>query len=136
MFKRRWETIDMRYGFVRICVGVTGAVLFLIAFLAWLQPEKLAAKLGVAASNPLGAATLRADLGAFFATAGGLALVAAILRAPRLLTAPLLLIGLALAGRILALELEPLDSAMIPPMVAEAMMAAVFLAGRVLRPTR
>ena len=125
----------MRYAFVRICVAATGAILLLIAFAAWLQPEKLAAKLGVAASSPLGAATLRADLGAFFATAGALALIAAILRAPRLLTAPLLLISLALAGRCLALEMEPLDSAMIPPMVAEAVMAAVFLAGRVIRAT-
>jgi hypothetical protein len=126
--------LEMRYNIVRISVAVTGAVLFLIGLLAWLQPEKLAAKLGVAASNPLGAATLRADLGAFFVTAGVLALIAALRRAPRLLTAPLALISLALAGRLVALELEPLDSAMIPPMVAEAVMAIIFLAGRVLRP--
>jgi drug/metabolite transporter superfamily protein YnfA len=78
-------------------------------------------------------ATLRADLGAFFATAGGFALWAAIRRAPGFLTAPLMLISLALAGRFLALAVTPFASAMIPPMVAEAVMVALFAAGRFMR---
>ena len=122
----------MRNIVVRIAVGATGALLFLLGAVAWIDPLRLALKLGVQPAAPLGAATLRADLGAFFAVAGGMAVLAAIRRAPTLLNAPLLLIGLALAGRFLALAVAPFDASMIQPMVAEAFMVAVFAAGRVL----
>ena len=122
----------MRNIVVRIAVGATGALLFLLGALAWIDPLRLALKLGVQPAAPLGAATLRADLGAFFAVAGCMAVLAAIRRAPTLLNAPLLLIGLALAGRFLALAVAPFDASMIQPMVAEAFMVAVFAAGRFL----
>lgn len=124
----------MRNIVVRIAVGATGALLFLLGAVAWIDPLRLALKLGVQPAAPLGAATLRADLGAFFAVAGGMAVLAAIRRAPTLLNTPLLLIGLALAGRFLALALAvaPFDASMIQPMVAEAFMVAVFAAGRFL----
>jgi hypothetical protein len=123
----------MKNTILRIAVAATGALLLFLALVAWTDPARLGGKLGIGAATALGMATLRADLGAFFATAGGLALLAAARRAPGLLTAPLLLVALALAGRCLALAVTPFDSAMIPPMVAEAVMVAVFAAGRFMR---
>ncbi len=124
----------MRHIAVRILVAATGALLLFLGVVAWADPLRLALKLGVQPAAPLGAATLRADLGAFFAVAGGMALLAAYRRAPALLTPPLLLIALALAGRCLALAVAPFDAAMIQPMVAEALMVGVFAAGRFLAP--
>ena len=115
---------------IRVAVGLTGLILFIIAIGAWINPAGTAAKLGVAGTGALGLATLRADLGAFFAVSGGLALFAAMRRAPVYLTTPLLLIALALAGRFLALACTPFQSTMVPPMVAEAIMVAVFATGR------
>ncbi len=125
----------MKYAPIRIAVAVTGLILFIIAIGAWLSPTATAAKLGVTATGALGLATLRADLGAFFAVSGGLALFAGIRRTPAYLTTPLLLIALALAGRCLALAFTPFDSTMLPPMVAEAAMVAVFATGRFTRAT-
>jgi hypothetical protein len=123
----------MRNVILRIAVGVTGIVLLVIALGAWHDPASTGGKLGLAGVGGLGLATLRADLGAFFATAGGLALAAAIRRSPVLLTAPLAMMVLALAGRCLALLLTPFENAMIPPMIAEAVMVAIFAAGRFMR---
>jgi hypothetical protein len=123
----------MRNTILRIAVAATGALLLFLAVAAWTDPARLGGQLGIGAAASLGMATLRADLGAFFGTAGGLALLAAIRRSPGLLTAPLLMISLALAGRFLALAVTPFASAMIPPMVAEAVMVAVFASGRFMR---
>ena len=120
----------MRYGPLRLAVAVTGALLLLIAVGAWVDPDKVGGRLGLTAENMLGHATLRADLGAFFSVGGGLALVAAWRRNARLLTAPLLMIAVALAGRIVTLEFSEFDPTMLPPMLAEAVMVAVFAAGR------
>ena len=120
---------------VRVAVGATGALLALIGIVAWADPARVAAKLGVQAANGLGLATLRADLGAFFVVGGSFALLAALRRSPTTLNAPLLLIAFALAGRFLALALTPFDVSMVPPMVAEAMIVAVFAAGRFMRAT-
>jgi hypothetical protein len=125
----------MRNNILRLAVAATGLILLLIGVVAWVDPARVAGRLGIEAAGALGTATLRADLGAFFATAGGFALAAAVRRAPGLLTTPLLLIVLALAGRFLALAVTPFEMAMLPPMVAEAVMAAVFAAGRFLRAT-
>jgi hypothetical protein len=86
--------------------------------------------LGVGAIAPVGTATLRADLFGFFTTSGGLAVLAAIRRRPALLNTPMLLIGMALFGRFVALALQPFDVTLVPPMVAEALMLAAFVAMR------
>ena len=123
----------MRNNILRLAVAATGALLLFIAFGAWVDPVRVAGSLGVAGSGSLGLATLRADIGAFFATPGILALLAAFRRSPGFLTAPLMLVCLALAGRFWALAVTPFETAMVPPMVAEAVMVAVFAAGRFMR---
>ncbi|MEJ0045968.1 MAG: hypothetical protein WDN04_07485 [Rhodospirillales bacterium] len=120
----------MKNNILRLAIVATGAVLLLIALVAWFDPARIGARLGIGAIRTLGMASLRADLGAFFATAGLLALAAGVRRAPGLLTAPLLLVALALAGRFVALAATPFESAMLPPMIAEAVMVALFASGR------
>ncbi len=123
----------MRNVFIRGAVALTGLLLVGIGVGAWIDPARTGGSLGLSGAPGLGMATLRADLGAFFVGGGGLAIAAAARRDAGLLTAPVLLIGLALTGRFLALAVTPFDRAMVPPMVAEAVMVGVFAAGRFTR---
>ena len=120
----------MRLSLLRAAVGLTGLFLLAIGIAAFLDPIGTGAKLGLVGIASLGLATLRADLGAFFVGGGALAIAAAIKRAPLLLTAPMLSIGLALLGRFMALAVTPFDRTMVPPMVAEVVMVGIFAAGR------
>lgn len=115
---------------LRGLIGLVGVLGLLLALQLWLNPAGPAAKLGLAVTGPLGLATIRADLGGFFAGAGLLALMAAVHSHARLLTAPLLLISLALAGRIVTLVLNGLTPDMVQPMVIEAVLLVILSLGR------
>ncbi|HVV34517.1 MAG TPA: hypothetical protein VHC73_14910 [Vitreimonas sp.] len=115
---------------VRGVVGLVGVLALLMAAMFWLNPGLPAARLGVAALDALGFATLRADMGGFFAMAGILSLSAALRDSARLLTAPLLLVTLALAARIGTAALEGYTPAMAQPMAIEAVLVAVLALGR------
>ncbi len=119
---------------VRVLLGLVGVLGLLAGLRVWLAPETFAGQLGVAATGPLGEATLRADFGAFFAVGGGLALAAAIRGRGGLLLAPMLLIGAALAGRVASLLVGGYVPEMGPPMAVEAVLLLLFVAGwRLLR---
>ena len=62
----------------RLVFALVGLFAIVLAFSAWLQPETLGDRLGLAATRPEGVASFRADIGAFFAVAGGFALWAGI----------------------------------------------------------
>jgi len=115
---------------VRGLVGVLGALALAMAAAFWLNPGLPAARLGVSALDALGFATLRADMGGFFAMAGVLSLAAAVRDNARLLTAPLLLVTLALAARVGTAALSGYTPEMAQPMVVEAVLAAVLALGR------
>ena len=115
---------------LRGLVGLLGVLGLLMALMLWLNPAGPAAKLGVQAIGPLGLATIRADMGGFFGAAGILAVLAAFKGQGKLLTAPLLLVALALTGRSLAVAMEGLTPDMVQPMVTEAVLIVVFAAGR------
>jgi hypothetical protein len=115
---------------LRAAVLLTGAFLLLLGFGALVDPARVAGSLGVGAIAPVGTATLRADLFGFFTTSGGLAVLAAVRQRPALLNTPLLLIGLALSGRCVALALQPFNVTLVPPMMAEALMVGAFAAMR------
>lgn len=113
---------------VRYAAMITGAFLLLLAAAAWIDPVKFAASLGVGPIAKLGQASLRADLGAFFGVCGAFALIGAARRSALLMATPLCLIVAALAGRIAALTVLGVDPVLLPPMVAEAVMAGIFAA--------
>jgi hypothetical protein len=121
---------------VRIGIFVSAALLLLIGVGAWIDPVWTGSRLGLLGQGSLGVASLRADLGAFFLTAGGFALAAAALKRPAFLTPALALIGLAFAGRLGALATLPFEAAALPPFIAEIVMLGFFAAGRFMATTQ
>lgn len=119
---------------LRVVVGVVGLLGLLVAARMWMAPIELAAQLGVAPAGPSGVATIRADMGGFFGGAGVFALIAAFKGRGGLLIAPLVLIGIALSGRLLTVVLNGFTQDMGPPMAIEAVLLVVFAAGWKLLP--
>ena len=117
-------------GAVRGLVGVAGLLSLLIASRFWLAPAELAATMGLTADGPVGLGTIRADMAAFFGAAAILSLLAAIRNEARWLTPVLLLLALALAGRVVNLITTGGGGALIPPMVIEAVLILIMGLGR------
>lgn len=115
---------------IRGLVGVVGLLALAMALSFWIDPARPAAKLGLEAMGSLGLATIRADLGGFFGAAGALALLAAIRNRADLLLAPLVMIAIALSGRLITLLVSGPSPALIPPMVVEAVLLAILVLGR------
>lgn len=115
---------------MRIVVGLIGVAAVLLALRIWVAPAAVGAHLGVAGQGGLGLATLRADIAGFFGAAGALALAAAVRDDRRLLTAPLLMIALALSGRLATIVADGLDPLQVPPMVVEAVLLVLLALGR------
>ncbi len=113
--------------------GLTILVGILALFLAlrlWLDPADVAMQLGLIPQNLNGIATMRADVAGFFGTAGILTLLAAIRRDRDMLLAPAMLIGLALAGRIITFAFTEASFGAFPPMMIEAIILALFYKAR------
>lgn len=114
----------------RILVGVAGLLGVLVALRIWMAPEEVAAQLGIGPLSPLGLATIRADIAGFFGAGGALSIFAAVRNRAGLLTPPLLLIGLALAGRILTGATTGFTNEMVPPIAIEAGLLVILALGR------
>ncbi|MGF1454953.1 MAG: hypothetical protein ACFB6R_06195 [Alphaproteobacteria bacterium] len=115
---------------LRVLVGVLGLLGLALAARFWMDPMTAAEGLGLSSLNDLGTATLRADLGAFFGTTGLFCLAAALLNRAALMSAPIALFGLALAGRTYSLLMfGPAEGGM-PPMIVEGVTLAFFALGR------
>jgi len=119
---------------LRALLGVAGLLGLVIALGFWFRTDTLAAEFGIAALDALGYSSLRADLGALFGAVGVLSLAAAVRNSARLLTAPLLLIGIGFAGRLLTIALSGYEATMLQPMVIEVVLITLFAAGRNLLP--
>lgn len=102
-------------------LGLLGAALFAIV---WFDLARFSALLGPQAPTALAAATLRADTGGFFAAWAIGALLAAIRDDRRWAVLPLMLLGLAFAGRLFTFAMTQ-DSAIVPPMAAEAVLFVI-----------
>jgi hypothetical protein len=116
---------------LRVVVGVIGLLGVLIAARMWMAPAEAAGQLGIAAQGPLGIASIRADMAGFFGGAGLLALLAAVRNRSALLLAPLLLIAIALSGRLLTVAQNGYTEDMAVPIAVEAVLLAVFAVGRI-----
>lgn len=115
---------------LRLLVALAGALGLLIAARMWMDPARVGAMMGLSGDGPLGAATLRADVGGFFAAAGALALAAAVRNDRRLLTAPVLMIALALSGRCVATAAAGVDARAVPSIIIELALVILFALGR------
>ncbi|HYE47817.1 MAG TPA: arylsulfatase [Caulobacter sp.] len=117
----------------RLLLGVVGLLALLIASRFWLAPAQAGPAFALTPEGPAGLGTLRADMAAFFALAGGLSLWAAVRRESRWLWPVLAILGLALAGRFLNLAVTGGGKGVIAPMAVEAaLIGVVLLAMRVL----
>lgn len=123
------ELIRVVQGVVRGLVGLAGLLSLLIASRFWLAPAEIAATMGLAAEGPVGLGTIRADMAAFFGAAAILSLTAAIRNEARWLSPVLLLLALALAGRVFNLMSTGGGAALIPPMVIEAVLITIMGVG-------
>ncbi|MEZ5938259.1 MAG: hypothetical protein R3C52_08560 [Hyphomonadaceae bacterium] len=121
---------------LRVLIGLAGVLALLVAARTWMAPEAMGAQLGLSGDGPLGLASLRADIGGFFAAGGAFALAAAIRNQARLLTPPLVLLSIALCGRLLSFALNGTDAASLPPAAIEAVLVLLFGIGRRVLPAR
>jgi len=105
-----------------------------LAFLA--APARLGAQFFLVPAGIQGLATMRADFTAFFVTGGAFALAGAWRGAAEPLAVPLLLLAIALLGRGVGIAVDGVSPAAYGPMIAEAAMIAILLAGRRILSTR
>lgn len=92
--------------------------------LVWFDQPRFAAELGPRADTALAAATLRADIGGFFAAWAMGALLAAWRDDKQMALLPLVLLLLAFLGRLFSYALTG-DVAIIPPMAIEAILVVL-----------
>jgi hypothetical protein len=110
-------------------IGLFGILFVALAAGFLLDPVQAASKLGVGSLGPLGLATLRGDFFAFFGAGGILSIMGAARNDARFLTAPLLMIAMTLAGRLVTVATSGFDAAMGPPMLVEAVIVLLLILG-------
>ena len=115
---------------MRFLVGAIGVLAILVAVRIWLAPALVGATLGLTPVGGLGLATLRADVAGFFGAAGVLALAGAVRDDGGLLTAPLVMLSLALTGRLVSVAMGGLSAPQVPPMIVEAVLLVLLALGR------
>lgn len=115
---------------LRVLIGLSGLLFIALALGFLLDPAQAAARLGIGAIAPLGLATLRGDFIGFFGTAGILALLGAARGDARYFIAPLMLVGMTLAGRLITIATSGFDATMAPPMLVEAVTVVLLVLGR------
>lgn len=114
---------------LRIVVGVAGVLGLLLAARLWMAPSEMAAQLGLTPAGSLGLATIRADVGGFFAAGGAFALAAAIKGRGSFLLPSVVLIALALMGRLVAVIVDGFVPEMGPPLLIEVVLLLLFAIG-------
>ncbi|MCA3691750.1 DUF4345 family protein [Aquidulcibacter sp.] len=108
---------------------VLGLFNFVIGLGFLLQPAKLAAAFFLSPIGSQGLATVRADFTGFFIGASVFALYGAWKMRAEALLVPMVMLGLALAGRFLSLALDGMAPTAPAPMVVEAIMLAILFFG-------
>ncbi|MFA7264628.1 MAG: arylsulfatase [Caulobacter sp.] len=106
-------------------IGLVGLLALLLASRFWISPDKIGAVMGLTADGAAGLGTLRADMAGFFGAAGVMSLAAAVRGERRWLVPVMLLLAIALTGRVLNLALTGGGQVLIPPMVIEAVLIAI-----------
>lgn len=115
--------------FLRGAIGIVGVGLAFIGVGFLLAPAPLAAAFYIEAIGSQGLASIRADFGGFFIGGGVFAVIGAWTRQARPLLVPLLMLCVALFGRLLSLIFDGMGPAALPPMIAEAVMIGLLWLG-------
>jgi arylsulfatase A-like enzyme len=106
-------------------IGLVGLLALLLASRFWISPDKIGAAMGLLPDGAAGLGTLRADMAGFFGAAGILSLTAAVRDERKWLVPVLLLLAIALTGRVINLVLTGGGPGLIPPMVVEAVLIVI-----------
>jgi hypothetical protein len=125
---------------MRVIIGLLGLFNITIGLGFLLMPEKLAAAFFLSPIGTQGLATLRADFPGFFIGAALFALWGAWRADPRPLLVPLVMLALALTGRIVSVANDGMAPTALAPMLVEFVMIVLLMlavrvfAGRMRRP--
>jgi hypothetical protein len=114
---------------IRLAVTAVGLLNVLLGLLFLVRPEWMAAQFYVTPIGSQGLATIRADFPGFFLTGGGFALWGAWMRYAEELRVPIVLLSIALFGRFVSLILDGVGPSALPPMILEALMIGILIAG-------
>jgi len=114
---------------MRIVIGLVGLFNITIGIGFLVAPAKLAAAFFLSPIGSQGMATLRADFPGFFIGASVFALVGAWRGEARPLLVPMLMLGIALFGRVISILVDGMAPTAIQPMTVEAVMIGVLALG-------
>lgn len=121
----------------RILIFVLGVFNLVIGLGFLLQPAKLGAAFFLSPVGSQGLATLRADFTGFFIGASMFALYGAWKMRADALLVPIVMLGLALMGRLVSLAFDGMAPTALAPMVVETVMLAILFFGyRAFQPAR
>jgi hypothetical protein len=112
----------------RVLAGLAGVAGLIAAVAFWIHPDAAAQGLGLTIANATGTATVRADMAGFFGASGVFALLAAVRSDARYAFVVLVLMLFALGGRLINVVLSGYAPALLPPMVIELVVIALFAA--------
>ncbi|MBC7519653.1 MAG: hypothetical protein H7268_00955 [Sandarakinorhabdus sp.] len=115
---------------MRVVIGLVGLLNVALGLGFLLAPAKMAQGFFLLPVGSQGLATLRADFTGFFLGAATFALFGAWRADPRPLLVPLVMLGLALAGRSFSLIVDGVGPDAIAPMVIELVMLVLLVAAR------
>lgn len=115
---------------MRVVIGLVGLFNLAVGIGFLFVPQQLAAAFFLSPIGTQGMATLRADFPGFFIGASVFALLGAWRADARLLLVPMLMLGLALTGRVVSIALDGMAPTAIQPMVVEVVMLALLLVAR------
>ena len=114
----------------RALVGLMALFFFAMGVLFWVSLDTQAAQFQIQAAGALGNASIRADFGSFFLSAGLFCGYAAWKQHGEAALAAATLFGLALLGRLVTIVLEGAAPGAVQPMVVEAICVAILLWAR------
>ena len=114
---------------MRVVIGLIGLFNIAIGLGFLLTPDKLAAAFFLSPVGVQGLATLRADFPGFFIGAALFALWGAWRADPRPLLVPLVMLSLALTGRVVSLAYDGMEPTAVAPMLVEFAMIMVLMLG-------
>jgi hypothetical protein len=115
---------------IRAAIALVGLFNLAVGLAFLIAPARLGATFFLLPAGIQGLATMRADFTAFFMTGGAFALYGAWRGRAEPLTVPLLLLAIALIGRCIGIAVDGASPTAHEPMIAEAAMIAILLAGR------
>jgi hypothetical protein len=114
---------------IRVVVGLVGLFNVILGLGFLIDPAQAGLRFFLMSLGTQGLATMRADFTAFFVTGGTFALMAAWRAQRTLLVVPLMLIGIAISGRVISLIADGAPGKAFPPMIVEAVMIAILALG-------